>query len=48
MRAIYDVPTAAIALASFAVLGRFKVPEPVVVIGAAVVGLAIWPLVAKG
>jgi chromate transporter len=45
VRAIYDVPTAAIALVSFAVLWRFKVPEPLLVVGAALVGLVVWPLV---
>jgi chromate transporter len=44
-RAIYDVPTAAIALASFAALWRFRIAEPVVVVGAAAVGLVVWPLV---
>jgi chromate transporter len=44
-RAIYDVPTAAIALASFAALWRFRIAEPVVVVGAAAVGLVVWSLV---
>ena len=44
-RAIYDVPTALIALVTFAVLWRFKVPEPIVVVVAAVVGLVAWLLV---
>jgi chromate transporter len=38
-RAIYDVPTAAVALISFGVLWRFKVPEPILVAAAGVVGL---------
>jgi chromate transporter len=44
-RAIYDVPTAIIALLSLAVLWRFRVPEPVLVAGAGAVGLVVWPLV---
>jgi chromate transporter len=38
-RAIYDVPTAAIALVSLVVLWRFKVPEPILVPAAGLVGL---------
>jgi chromate transporter len=38
-RAIYDVPTAAVALISLAVLWRFKVPEPILVAAAGMVGL---------
>jgi chromate transporter len=45
MRAIYDVPTAVIALATLGVLWRFKVPEPIVVVAAAAVGVAVWLLV---
>ena len=41
-RAIYDLPTALIALASLAALWRFKVPEPLLVLAAAAVGLALW------
>jgi chromate transporter len=47
-RAVYDVPTAAVALASLAVLWRFKVPEPILVTAAGVVGLIVWPLVKGG
>lgn len=46
-RAIFDIPTAGIALASFAVLWRFKLPEPVIVLLSGGVGLAIL-LVTKG
>lgn len=46
-RAIFDLPTAAIALASFAVLWRFKLPEPVIVLLSGGIGLAIL-LVIKG
>ena len=44
LRSIYDVPTAVIALVTFAILWRFKIPEPIVVLAAAVVGLIVWPL----
>ena len=37
--------TALIALVTFAVLWRFKVPEPIVVLAAAAVGLGAWLLV---
>ncbi len=47
-RAIYDVPTAAVLLVSFAILWRYKVPEPIVVIAAGVVGLIVWPLMKSG
>jgi chromate transporter len=43
-RAVYDLPTALIALASLAVLWRFRVPEPVLVLAAGAVGLALRPL----
>ena len=43
-RAIYDVPTAAVALISFGVLWRFKVPEPILVAAAALVGLTAFSL----
>jgi chromate transporter len=48
VRAIYDIPTAAIALVTFGVLWRFKIPEPFVVVAAAVVGLIVWPLMRGG
>ncbi len=44
-RAIHDVPTAVIALATLAALWRFRIPEPVVVLVAAAVGLVVWPFV---
>ena len=47
-RAIYDVPTALVALGSFGVLWRFKVPEPILVAAAGVVGLVVWPLMRGG
>jgi chromate transporter len=45
-RAVYDVPTAAIALVGLAVLWRYKIPEPIVVVAAGLVGLLVWPLMA--
>ena len=47
-RAIYDLPTAAVALASLAVLWRFKAPEPILVTAAGAIGLIVWPLVKGG
>ena len=44
LRAIYDVPTVLIALVSFAILWRYKVPEPILVVAAAIMGLVVWPL----
>lgn len=38
-KAIYDVPTAVVAAASLAILWRYKVPEPIVVAAAGLVGL---------
>ena len=43
-RAIVDIPTLAIALASLGSLWRFKVPEPLIVVAAGVVGLVLWQL----
>jgi chromate transporter len=40
-RSIYDLPTAAIAVATFAVLFRWKIPEPVVIACAAAAGLLL-------
>lgn len=46
-RSIVDLPTAALFLATAAVLWQFKkLPEPVVVLAAALMGLAVYPLVA--
>ena len=44
MRAIDDVPTTLIALGSLGVIWRVRVPEPVLVVAAAVVGVVGWPL----
>ncbi len=43
-RAIYDLPTGAIALASLGLLWRFKLTEPVLVLAAGAAGLVLWPL----
>ena len=48
LKAIYDVPTALVGLVSLAVLWRFKVPEPSLVVAAGIVGLFLWPLVKGG
>ena len=45
-RAIYDVPTAAIAVVALTVLWRYKISEPIVVVAAGLVGLLVWPLMA--
>jgi chromate transporter len=44
-RAIYDGPTAAVALVSLGLLWRFKIPEPILVAAAGLVGLAVFSLV---
>lgn len=45
-RSIRDLPTALIALAALAVLSRTKkIPEPVLILAAAAIGLVIYPLV---
>jgi chromate transporter len=41
-RAIIDLPTAAIGLASLGILWQFKVPEPLLVLIAGAVGLVAW------
>ena len=48
MRAITDWTTAIIALVSFAVLWRYKISEPIIVIISGVIGLILWPLVRGG
>jgi chromate transporter len=47
-RAIVDLPTAVIALVSFAVLWRFKLSEPIIVTASGIVGLIVWPLLRLG
>jgi chromate transporter len=42
-RAIFDVPTALLALGAFGLLWRFKVPEPILIAGAGIAGfLIVW------
>ena len=48
LRAIYDIPTALIAVISLAILWRYKVPEPILVTAAGILGLMIWPLMRGG
>jgi len=43
-RAIKDLPTALIAIVSFAILWRYKIPEPVIVSVAGLVGLILYPI----
>lgn len=43
-RSVFDWPTALIAMVTLALLWRFKLPEPLVVMGAGVVGLVVHPL----
>ena len=44
-RSIVDVPTALLAVATVLLLVKFKkLPEPVIVAGAALLGLALYPL----
>ena len=43
-RAIIDLPTAVIALISLGVLWRYKIPEPIIVSVAGLVGLVLWPI----
>ena len=44
LRAIVDLPTALIALTGLALLWRFKLSEPMLVVVAGLAGLALWPL----
>jgi chromate transporter len=41
-RAVFDVPTAALAVAALVLLWRFKVPEPILIVGAGLTGFAIF------
>ena len=44
-RSITDVPTALLALVTVALIWKFKkLPEPVIVLAAALIGLAVFPL----
>ncbi|RLT36169.1 MAG: chromate efflux transporter [Chloroflexi bacterium] len=44
-RSIVDVPTALIAGVGLVLLWRYRVQEPILVVGAGVAGLLVWPLV---
>jgi chromate transporter len=44
VRAITDIPTAAIGIVSLAILWRYKISEPIIVAIAGLVGLILWPL----
>jgi chromate transporter len=41
-RAIFDVPTVALALVAFLLLWRFKIPEPLLIIAAGLIGVAVF------
>jgi chromate transporter len=41
-RAIVDVPTVALAVAALVLLWRFKIPEPILIVGAGLIGFAIF------
>ncbi|HEX7928370.1 MAG TPA: chromate transporter [bacterium] len=43
-RAVYDWPTVIIALVALGIVWRFKVPEPVLIVAGAAVGLAVFAL----
>ena len=46
-RALFDIPTVLIAIISLGLLWRFKLTEPVLVAGAGIVGLVLWPLLGR-
>lgn len=41
-RAIIDIPTAVLAIATLLILFRFKIPEPLIVLAAGLIGLALY------
>ena len=41
-RAIFDLPTAALAVAVFLLLWRFKVPEPILIVAAGLIGIGVF------
>ena len=41
-RAIFDLPTVALAVAALMLLWRFKIPEPLLIVGAGLIGFAIF------
>ena len=47
-RSVFDIPTAIVAVVTLALLWRFKkLPEPLVIVAAAMVGLVVYPLVRR-
>jgi chromate transporter len=46
LQTVRDPVTAAVGLLSLGLLWRFRLPEPAVVVGAGILGLAVWPLAA--
>ncbi len=42
-RAIHDLPTAAIAIVTLAIIARWKLPEPIIICAAAVAGVLLHP-----
>ena len=44
-RAVYDIPTALIAVVGLGVLWRYKIPEPIVVLVAGALGIVVWPFI---
>ena len=47
-RAVFDIPTAAIALLGLVLLWRYRLQEPLLVAAAGIAGLLLWPLVRGG
>jgi hypothetical protein len=47
-RAIYDAPTIVITLVTLGVLWRFQLPELLVVVAAAALGVVVWLLSQRG
>jgi chromate transporter len=44
-RSIIDIPTVLIAVVTIALLWKFtKLPEPVIIAGAAIIGLMVYPM----
>jgi chromate transporter len=41
-RSVTDLPTSLIALATLLLLFRWKIPEPVLIVGSAAIGLVLW------
>src|SRR5919109_900099 len=47
-RAIFDIPTAAMALIGLALLWKYRLQEPLLVAAAGIAGLLLWPIVRGG